>query len=782
MTSEVETGIKFVNDTEMGDVNNDKDKEFERQTLSEVEFQASKVIERLEAGVSGGDKNISQINSQPIGFLSNDKRNASDILRLIEDVICTSDPEEEGAPWPLPYLDEVGKLAIVSHSILAYLSTLERTHLQHLNARISTDTTRWLSHIFRFLDCSSFIHEDSADGLIHAIRLSLSIRCPGYLENGLGAKGAPCLYSSEASPLGTLQYACRLIGLPLGCVRPVPVNTVFGSSHTMDLSALGRMFSEDIAAGMIPLLVVGEVGTSVCGHNDNVSRLQDLCRTHNVWLHLRGHGLAAIAVTQATGVPNRVADSITLPLGTWLGVPGLPVVSLYRLPETVSATTGLLSSRRLNSLPLWMTLQALGREMITTRLLQAFHSCRILWAHLHKHSSIRILSKEPGGEGGVYAMADIITKAVNPTILFEAAVSCVVFQFVGCSDKTSEQTESQQDTNSVEGEMLITPKKYSNQKKQNRVPSYYDKLNSWLGQILQRDAPQVPLEICDLECAGVVLRYCPLEATPGGPPEGRDLEEFAVCVEQQLEILEATIKHKETFVRLVEQSPVLKLVDLPGWAGLGGVRYAPEGWEALLTDQAKSELNKLNCALVESLRATDGAFSQGEGIDGLICVRFGMVTAETDVEELLGLVMSVGRSVQESSRVMDSMTEIVKKGIEAATLDLQRETEEKLWQEGILRHVPVVGRVVNWWSPPNKEGGIKGRSLNLTQGVVESTENIYRYHMQIAGGTQSISGSKTPPTPLVQTPVGPSSSPGSIDVSGHSRTSSHSSQASKTPV
>lgn len=54
--------------------------------------------------------------------------------------------------------------------------------------------------------------------------------------------------------------------------------------------------------------------------------------------------------------------------------------------------------------------------------------------------------------------------------------------------------------------------------------------------------------------------------------------------------------------------------------------------------------------------------------------------------------------------------------------------------------------------------------------------------MQIAGGTQSISGSKTPPTPLVQTPVGPSSSPGSIDVSGHSRTSSHSSQASKTPV
>lgn len=63
--------------------------------------------------------------------------------------------------------------------------------------------------------------------------------------------------------------------------------------------------------------------------------------------------------------------------------------------------------------------------------------------------------------------------------------------------------------------------------------------------------------------------------------------------------------------------------------------------------------------------------------------------------------------------------------------DLQRESEEKLWQEGIFRHVPVLGRVVNWWSPPVKETGIRGRSLNLTQGVVESTENIYKFVLDL---------------------------------------------------
>lgn len=58
-------------------------------------------------------------------------------------------------------------------------------------------------------------------------------------------------------------------------------------------------------------------------------------------------------------------------------------------------------------------------------------------------------------------------------------------------------------------------------------------------------------------------------------------------------------------------------------------------------------------------------------------------------------------------------------GIETATIDLQKENEERLWQEGILRHVPVFGSIVNWWSPKAKESGIKGRSLNLQAGSIE---------------------------------------------------------------
>lgn len=129
-----------------------------------------------------------------------------------------------------------------------------------------------------------------------------------------------------------------------------------------------------------------------------------------------------------------------------------------------------------------------------------------------------------------------------------------------------------------------------------------------------------------------------------------------------------------------------------------------------------------------------------------------MVTADTDVAELLSLVQSTGRKEEESTKYIDSMAELVKKGmkktniiitkfciqtfssiflgIETATVDLKKETEEKIWQEGILRHVPVFGNIVNWWSPPAKNA-VKGRWLDLEAGVVRSTEVIYEKKAQV---------------------------------------------------
>lgn len=236
--------------------------------------------------------------------------------------------------------------------------------------------------------------------------------------------------------------------------------------------------------------------------------------------------------------------------------------------------------------------------------------------------------------------------------MFDHAVPVVVFQFDGSSrdilpqqsspsenaepklsnasqnvPSDSVQASTAAPTESASGPSVDTSQQIMINKSIEKVANfaYFDKLNSWLAQNLQRDCADVSLEIREHPIHGTCIRFCPLElGLADTVPSIEQLEMLEDCLDNQIDILRATVKHKATLNRLVEQSSVLRLVPLYDWAGLGGVRFVPEGWETWLTDQAKTELNKLNTDLVEALRATDNAFSLGEGSDGLICVRFGM--------------------------------------------------------------------------------------------------------------------------------------------------------------
>ncbi|XP_052872553.1 pyridoxal-dependent decarboxylase domain-containing protein 1 [Anopheles cruzii] len=737
-----------------------------RSSLAEIETQASMLLNRWENVRSRSIQKRRSLDSMPdeltvpVGTdLS--KKTPAEVLARLEWLLAgfTSMNDFNDQEHIVPALDEVSHLAVLQHATAAYLNSFERPQgLTRIAQQLASETLTWLVSLFKFDTSQAGYFRDDAECLFHALRMALvNQRNENRLQRDV------VIYLSEMGYLFTVQNVCRYLGLPLACIQIVPCvsrapNTIEDETleetappGQMDISALEKQLKTDEAAGRQPLFIMATAGSPITGCSDDLVALGALCSSHNVWLHCQGLGLAALVLSNRFTPNNTWPTSLTLNLNTWLGVSGLPAVLLCQQTSSREMTlfdNESITANRLNCLSVWSALQTLGTEAIASRIFAAFDSCRAFYQMLLPIDGIIVLSKKLV-EDSSEKYRNLFSNASNLYTLLQLAVPTVIFQFDGC-DTLLVDHDRETTLSSSDGPKFC--------KKTAENAEYYDRLNSWLGQILLRDCSQLALEIIDHEQHGICIRYHPFIPGYGDqlllattPLAFVDVGNF---IRAQSEILHATIRHRMRFNYMVEESSVLRLVELNDWAGLGGVHYIPEGWETLLNDQTKAELNKLNSALVDELQSTDGAFSLGESSDGLICVRFGMVTIDTDIEELLELVISTARSIQEHSKILDTMSKILKKGIEAATIDLQREAEEKLWQEGILRQMPLVGRVVNWWSPVAKESGMKGRSLNLTQGVVESTENIYKYHMQMTPKTSNqLPSNKGPPAPLVQKPI-----------------------------
>lgn len=141
-------------------------------------------------------------------------------LNFFQDLIVYEDGPvvEDGKTEPhqlinLPPLTDAGKLALISHSVSAYAMSLARPHAQRLAGRLAADTTRWLGHIFRYVDCASSFHEDPLEGLVRVTRLVLHKKYPRYMDEGFTALASspPLIYSSVAAPMGIVQHLCKQV-------------------------------------------------------------------------------------------------------------------------------------------------------------------------------------------------------------------------------------------------------------------------------------------------------------------------------------------------------------------------------------------------------------------------------------------------------------------------------------------------------------------------------------------------------------------------------------------
>ncbi|NWX95572.1 PDXD1 protein, partial [Nothoprocta ornata] len=684
-------------------------------TLAEMGKNLNEAMKMLEDNQRKEEENEKRYTRKDIpGPLQGSGQDMVSILQLVQNLMHGEEEEESSQSYRLQNVGEQGHMALLGHSLAAYISVLDRERLRKLTTRILSDTTLWLCRLFRYENGSAYYHEDDREGLLKICRLVIHTRYEDYTVEGFNVlyTKQPVIYISSAARMGLGQALCNQLGLPLSCMCRVPCNTMFGSQHQMDVALLDRLIKDDAESGKMPLLLVANAGkywTPGAGHTDKLGRLKELCEQYNMWLHVEGVNLATLALgyVSSSVLAATKCDSMTLTLGSWLGLPAVPAVTLYRHEDpSLSLAAGLTSSQpveKLRALPLWLSLQYLGHDGIVERIKHASQLSQRLLENLKN--------------------LDFIKTSVED----ELSSPVVVFRFFQ-EYANRDQTPHAAPTSAIQHPII------SNER------HVCDTFNQWLGEQLAQLVPASGVDVVELEDEGTCVRFSPLMTSAVLGTEIQDVDQLVDCLKMKIPVLTSTLQLREEFEQEVRRTVGLVYIEDLSWPGLGVVRYSYHS-DGKNDDKQEKELEKINTELLKKLNdlESDLSFSLGPEFGGeKNCVYIGMVTEDLDVSELVETIAATGREIEENSRLLENMTEVVRKGIQEAQLQLQKANEERLLEEGLLRQIPVVSSVLNWFSP--FQASPKGRTFNLTAGSLESTESTY---VSKAQGT----GTTPPPTP-----------------------------------
>ncbi|XP_006245767.1 pyridoxal-dependent decarboxylase domain-containing protein 1 isoform X2 [Rattus norvegicus] len=632
------------------------------------------------------------------------------ILQLVQNLMH-GDEDEEPQSTRIQNIGEQGHMALLGHSLGAYISTLDKEKLRKLTTRILSDTTLWLCRIFRYENGCAYFHEKEREGLAKICRLAIHSRYEDFVVDGFNVlyNKKPIIYLSAAARPGLGPYLCNQLGLPFPCLCRVPCNTMFGSQHQMDVAFLEKLIKDDVERGRLPLLLVANAGTAAVGHTDKIGRLKELCEQYGIWLHVEGVNLATLALgyVSSSVLAATKCDSMTLTPGLWLGLPAVPAVTLYKHDDpALTLIAGLTSNKpadKLRALPLWLSLQYLGLDGIVGRIKHACQLSQRLQESLKKVDHIKILVEDELSSPVVVFRFFQELPTLDPAFKV-AAVSNIAAAAVG------------------------------------RERHSCDALNRWLGEQLKQLVPQCGLTVMDLDIDGTCVRFSPLMTAEALGTRGEDVDQLITCIQSKLPVLTCTLQLREEFKKEVEGTAGLLYVDDPNWPGIGVVRYEHAN-DDNTSLQSDPEGEKIHTGLLKKLNEleSDLTFKMGPEYKSMkSCIYIGMASDDVDVSELVETIAITAREIEENSRLLENMTEVVRKGIQEAQVQLQKANEERLLEEGVLRQIPVVGSVLNWFSPV--QASQKGRSFNLTAGSLESTEYTYVYKVQGTGVTP-------PPTP-----------------------------------
>ena len=310
---------------------------------------------------------------------------------------------------------------LAAELLLASLNTNVHTYeVSPALTIIEKHTTRALAALFGFTGphAGGISVQGGSASNASSIVIARNSLYPATKKQGNYANGIKLLLFTSAHGHYSIEKAAQMLGFGSSSVWPVPVDSKRG---IMDTSALLSLIAKAKEEGYTPFYLNATAGTTVLGSFDPFPALSDICKAHNIWMHIDASwgGPVIFSPTHKKKLDgSHRADSIAINPHKMMGVPitcsfflspdlrqfhasnTLPAHYLFHATESSSdvydlADLTLQCGRKGDSLKLYLSWVYHGTDGYMKQIDAALDTAAYLADLVSKHPDLLLVSENP---------------------------------------------------------------------------------------------------------------------------------------------------------------------------------------------------------------------------------------------------------------------------------------------------------------------------------------------------------------------------------------------------
>jgi aromatic-L-amino-acid decarboxylase len=302
---------------------------------------------------------------------------------------------------------------------------------------IESQTVRWIAELIHFpARCGGLLVSGGNMAnfvcflAARAAKAGWNVRDEGVID----ASGRRLRVYASAETHTWIQKAADLAGLGTSSIRWIPTDVQL----RMDVTALSLQIDADVAAGDVPVMVVGTAGTVSTGAVDPLSKIAAICRERRIWFHVDGaYGGFAAAVPEAPDDLRALAeaDSVAIDPHKWLYAPLEAGCALVRDPERLRSAFayhppyyhfeekginyvehGPQNSRGFRALKVWLALRQAGAAGYRRMISDDIRLSQTLAEAVRRHPELQLMTQNLSITTFRYVPADLRAKVGSDAI------------------------------------------------------------------------------------------------------------------------------------------------------------------------------------------------------------------------------------------------------------------------------------------------------------------------------------------------------------------------------